>query len=162
MEAIADLMAVQPELRREIELRDTADTTRDTARTLTDKAMSGDLVLVVTPATLGSSAVAVTAAIGGAEGKFTRNVTVTLKTAGGDTHSWFNGTFSVAGSEVTAGNGTCATSAATVTLVNGVGTCTLEYIGTWALGDTATVTVTGGTKLGYSITNKTSVDTLIA
>lgn len=138
------------ELRKQLELR--------------DKAMSGDMVLVLTPATLGSSAAAVTAAIGGAAAKFTRDIRVELQTAAGEVHTWFDGTFAAAGSEVTAGDGTADIAAAgtTVTLVNGVGTVTLEYIGTWAAADTATLTVTGGTLLGHTIANKTSVDTLVA
>lgn len=141
-----NLHGLPPKLRDAIKLR--------------DKAMSGDLVLIVTPATTGSSAAAVNAAIGGAAAKFTRNVVVQLKTAAGELATWFNGTFAIAGSQTSVG-GTAETSAATVTLVDGRGTCTLEYTGAWLAGETATVTVTGGTKLGYAVTDKTSVDTLI-
>lgn len=140
--------------------RDMADFVAQTV--LRDSAMSGDIAVRVTPATLGSSAAAVTAAIAGAAEKFTRNVLVELVNAAGTVHAWFNGTLAVAGSETTAGDGTADTSEETVTMVNGVGTCTLEYIGAWAAADTATVTVTGGTILGYTVANKTSVDTLIA
>ncbi len=49
-----------------------------------------------------------------------------------------------------------------VTLAGGVGTITLDYTGTWASGDTETLTITGGTVLGYTVANKTSVDTLVA
>lgn len=129
-----------------------------------EKALNGDMVLTLTPATTGSSAAAVAAAIGGSAAKFTRTVTVTLKTAAGEVCTFLNGTFAIAVTENTAGNGTSAIagSATTVTLTEGVGTVTIEYIGTWATGDTQTLTVTGGTKLGYTIANKTSVDTLIA
>lgn len=128
------------------------------------KAMSGNLFLSVSPAICGSSAAAVATAIAGDEAKFTRIVQVELVDAEGNIHNWFNGTFAVATVEITVGDGTCAiaNSDTSVTLVNGVGTITLEYIGTWAAADTQTLTVTGGTKLGYTIANKTSVDTLIA
>jgi hypothetical protein len=120
--------------------------------------LAGDMALVVTPATLGSSAAVVNA------GGFSREIKVELKNAAGDVHEWFNGTFAIAATEVTVGDGTSAIegAATTVTLVNGVGTVTIEYIGTWASADTQTLTVTGSTKLGYAITDKTSVDTLIA
>lgn len=129
-----------------------------------EKALAGDMVLVLTPATTGSSAAAVTAAIGGAAGKYTRQVKVELKSAAGEVHEWFNGTFAIGVAEVTAGNGVAAIadSATTVELVEGVGTVTIEYTGAWAAADTQTLTVTGGEKLGYAISNKTSVDTLIA
>lgn len=124
-------------------------------------AMSGDIALMVTPATLGSSAADVNAAIL-ADGQFDREVEVKLVDSNGNVHTWFNGELSIAGTEVTAGDGTAGTTAATVTMVNGVGTCVQRYIGTWAAADTATVTVTGGTLLGYTVANDTSVDTLVA
>ena len=131
---------------------------------IVEKGLNGDMVLALTPATLGSSAVAVTTAIAGASGKFTRTVTVTLKTASGEVCTFLNGTFAVAVTETTAGNGTSALAGgvSTIALVNGIGTINIEYTGAWASGDTQTLTVTGGTKLGYTITDKTSVDTLIA
>jgi hypothetical protein len=49
-----------------------------------------------------------------------------------------------------------------VELENGVGYVDIEYTGTWAVGDTCTLTITGGTIMGYSVSNKTSVDTLVA
>lgn len=125
-------------------------------------AMSGDILIQVTPETTGSSAAAVSAAIAGAGEKYTREVIVKLVNSGGDVHTWFNGTLAIAGSETTVGDGTADTAEETVTLVNGVGTCALEYIGVWAEADDATVTVTGGKILGYSIADATSVDTLIA
>lgn len=129
-----------------------------------EKGLNGDMVLTLTPATTGSSAAAVNAAIGGTAAKYTRTVTVALKTAAGEVCTFLNGTFAIAVTENTAGNGVSAIAggATTVTLTEGVGTVTIEYTGTWAAADTQTLTVTGGTKLGYSITNKTSIDTLIA
>ena len=145
------LIGVQPELRRVVS---------DTTDALSAAAI-GDMVIVATPATLGSSAAAVNAAIA-ADGQFDRTVVVTLETAAGAIHNWFNGTFAIAGSEVTAGDGTADTTALTVTVVNGVGTCVLRYIGAWAAADTATLTVTGDTIFGAVVANATSVDTLIA
>lgn len=131
---------------------------------LLKKAMSGDIQIVATPATLGSSAAAVQAAIGGAGAKFTRTVTVALKTAAGETHTWFNGTLPVSVACNTTGDGIVAIAggATEVTLVNGVGTVTLEYTLTWAQGDTCTLTIGNSTTRLYPLANKTSVDTLAA
>lgn len=124
--------------------------------------MGGDVTLAISPATLGSSAAAVATAIAG-DG-FTRDVEVTLENAAGDRMTWFNGSFAIAASETTAGDGTAAISGggSTVSFVEGKATVTLEYTGTWAAADTATLTVTGKDILGYSTSNVTSVDTLVA
>lgn len=129
-----------------------------------ETALAGDLVIVATPAALGSSAAAVNAAIGGAAAKFTRQVRIELQNAAGDIHTWFNGSLAIAVAEITAGDGISAIAGgvSTVEFVEGVGTITIEYTGTWAAADTQTLTITGGTILGYAVTDKTSVDTLIA
>jgi hypothetical protein len=140
---------IQLELRNEVVLR--------------DKALSGDMVLVVVPATLGSSAATVNAAIGGVDAKFTRDVVIELEAANGDVHTWFDGTFDIAATKTsTAGVIAIADALTEASFVNGRATITLEYTGTWAAADTATLTVTGSSKLGYTIANKTSVDTLVA
>ena len=127
-----------------------------------ESAMSGDMVLVASPATLGSSAAAVATAIAGAG--FTRDVVLELQDADGNVHSWFSGSMDIAVAEVTAGDGVSAISGggSSVDFVAGQATVTIEYTGTWAAADTQTLTVTGGTVLGETITNKTSVDTLVA
>jgi hypothetical protein len=148
MSLIINKDGISVELRNEMALR--------------DKAMSGDLVLVVSPATLGSSAEAVNGAIGGTAEKFVRTVVVELKTAGGLVHTWFDGTFGIGVADTSAGTSAIAGSASTVALVNGRGSVVIEYTGTWSAEDTCTLTVTGATKMGYTIANKTSVDTLVA
>lgn len=149
MSDIMNREGFQLELRKEIALR--------------DKAMSGDMVLVVSPATLGSSAAAVNAVIDGDDEKFTRDVRIELQAANGDVHTWFDGTFAIAATK-SSGSGAIAIAGglSNATLKNGVAVVTLEYTGEWAEADTTTLTVTGGTKLGYTISNKTSVDTLVA
>lgn len=127
-----------------------------------DKALSGDMLLVVSPATLASSAAAVNAAIGGAAAKFTRQVVVELQAANGERHDWFDGTFAIAATKSSSGTIAIAGALSVATFVNGRATITLEYTGTWTAADTATFTITGGAKLGYTISNKTSVDTLAA
>lgn len=127
-------------------------------------AIAGDIILQATPATLGSSSAEVATAIAGEELKFTRDVELKLVATDGSVHNWYNGTMNIAATETTAGDGTSAISesATSVTFAKGVATVTLEYIGTWSEGDTQTLTVTGGSILGYTIADKTSVDTLIA
>lgn len=129
---------------------------------LVEKALSGDLVLEVTPATTSNSAATVNNTIS-TNGKFTRDVVIKLKTANGEVHTWFNGTFAISASATTT-SGTIAIAGGLTdaTFTEGQATVTLEYTGTWASGETATLTVTGGSKLGYTITDKTSVDTLTA
>ncbi len=126
-------------------------------------AMSQDIILVATPATLGSSAAAVNAAIAGDDEKFTRTVAVKLTNTEGDTHSWYTGTLAIAvAKSSTSGVVAIDGGGSTVALVNGVGSVILNYTGTWAEGDTTTLTITGGTILSATVTNKTSVDTLVA
>ena len=110
-----------------------------------EKAMSGDLVLAPSPATLANSAAAINAAIAAAQDdKFKRTVEVELQTEGGDSHEWFNGTFAIAATETTAGNGVSAIaeSASTITMVNGKGSVVVEYTGTWAGGTKQVETAT--------------------
>lgn len=129
-----------------------------------EKAMSGDITLVLTPATPGSSAAKVAAAIAGTAGKFVRTVTFELKDAAGNVHTWFNGDISLSITETTAGDGVAAIagSATKVSLVEGVGSIDIEYTGTWAAADTSTLTTTQRDIAGVTITAKTSKDTLVA
>ena len=109
------------------------------------KAMAGDLVLVPSPATLANSAAAITAAITAAsDDKFKRTVEVELQTAAGEVHEWFNGTFAIAATETTAGDGASAIadSAETITLTDGKGSVVVEYTGTWAGGTKQVETAT--------------------
>ena len=138
----------------------TANSAEDRLRRL---AMSGDIALKCTPATLGNSAAAITAAITAAEDdKFLRSVQVTLETAAGEVHSWFSGTRAITIADTASGAAAIAAEADTVTFVNGVGTVVIEYTGTWATGNTSTLTVVGSTLLGHTVANKTSIDTLVA
>jgi len=125
--------------------------------------LSGDFILVATPATLGSSAAVVNAAIASDAAKFTREVAVKLVNTAGDTIRT-NGAFAIAVAEDTTGNGVVAIaeSATSVELEDGEGLVALEYTGAWAAEDTATLTITGGEVAGKAVTNKTSVDTLVA
>lgn len=127
-----------------------------------ENGLSGDITIVPIPATLGSSAAVVNAAIQGEEEKFARSVHVKLVDTSGSIHKWFNGYLTVAASKnSTSGTVAIKDGATSMPLVNGEGDVIIEYTGTWAEGDTATLTVSG-TVLGYTLTQKTSVDTLVA
>lgn len=129
-----------------------------------EKALAGDIVLSVTPATLGSSAAKIAAAVADDAEKFVRTVKFELKDAAGNIHTWFNGDIALTIAETTAGDGTAsiADSATEVSLVEGVGSIDIEYIGTWAAADTSTLTTTQRDITGVTITAKTSVDTVVA
>lgn len=124
--------------------------------------MKGDMALSLSPSTLGSSASDVNTAISG-DG-FTRDVVVKLVDSNGRVHSWSGNEFSISASESTVGDGVCSivNSLSSIGLTCGEAVISLAYTGTWAKGDTATLTVNGGTIMGETITNKTSVDTLVS
>jgi hypothetical protein len=129
-----------------------------------DKALYGDMVLVITPDTVASTAVAVNAAIGGAAAKFTRSVVVELQDALGNRHDWYDGTIAFAATKT--GAGTVAMAAGTPTVMTqGRATATIEYTGAWNAADTAIVTASfaspTNTRLGYTVAAKASTDTLV-
>lgn len=129
-----------------------------------EKALSGDIVLVLIPDTLGSSAAKIATAVAGDAEKFVRTVKFELKDAAGNVHTWFNGEIAITIAETTAGDGAAAIadSATKVTLVEGVGSIDIEYTGTWAAADTSTLTTTQRDIAGVTIAAKTSVDTVVA
>jgi hypothetical protein len=137
-----------------------------------EKAMAGDLVLVLTPATLANSAAAVNAAVGGAAEKFVRTVQVELQAADGTVHEWYTGELAAAVTETTAGDGasTIEDSATKVSLENGRGGINIEYTGTWSGGtkqvETATcagtVTTAGNAKVTVTATGMTGSPKAIA
>lgn len=135
-----------------------------------EEAMAGDIKLAISPATTGTSAADIAEAVGEDEGKFIRLVEVRLVNTAGDVHEWFNGTLNVITAETTAGDGASAIAdeATTITIERGVGSVAIEYAGTWAAADTNTVTIgkdasdNADTIMGYALTAKTSVDTVVA
>lgn len=121
--------------------------------------IGGDIEIAVDPVTLGSSAAAVNAAIAG-DG-FTRTVAVSIVNSNDDVLP-YNKTLPIEVVAVTDGDGDASVVGSTVTFVNGVASVVITYTGAWAAADTCTLTV-GDTSsiLGYSVSNKTSVDTLV-
>lgn len=119
------------------------------------KAMAGDLIFTVTPAT--TTRVAGTYAIN-------RAAEVALTDALGNIHTWFNKVVTSAcsvGDTSTAGTAAIATT--TLTFVNGVATKTVTSASAaWVTAETNTFTVANMTCMGYTVATKTSVETITA
>lgn len=117
------------------------------------KAISGDMIFTITPAT--TTKAAGTYAI-------SRDVTVALTDALGCVHTWFNRTVTSAcsiGDTSTAG--TAAIGTTTLTYVNGVATKTVTAVSAaWVGAETNTLTVANMTVLGQTVTGVTSVQTI--
>lgn len=141
MDGILKKIGLSPELRKELKLR--------------DKAMSGDMVWVFTPATT-SKAARSTA--------WTRKVVVELQTAAGEVHSWFNKSITSGVSIAdTSTAGTATIPSTTLTIVNGRAEITVSGNAVaWLATETDTLTVAQATILGYTVASKTSVETFTA
>lgn len=137
MRNISNMPGVAPELRAYL--------------TDIEGALNGDIVMSISPETVGSGTTVAT-----------RDVTVTIQNAAGDTLEWVNTAVAsaVSKADVTDGDGTSAIGSTTLTLVNGVGTVTVTYSDTWAADDTQTVTIAAIVLGGISVTGGTSVDTI--
>jgi hypothetical protein len=125
------------------------------------KALGGDMVFKCTPATAAPSAAAA------AEDDIVYTVTVTLESAAGEVHSWYNGPVLLAIADTDdVGAATIDPAAGERNMTNGV----LEVEVTlpkaaWTAGKTVTLTVadpaTAGTGIcGWAVANKTFVATL--
>lgn len=119
---------------------------------LMQKAMSGDMEMVITPTAV---APVPTAAA------WTRKVLIEIKTAAGEVHTWLNKATATILSIADTGGGTATCSpATTLTLTNGVATIVVSgTAATWANGETDTLTVGDLTLLGYTVTGGDSVET---
>ncbi len=117
-----------------------------------DKGLSGDILWVLTPSTV--TPVPTAAA-------WTREVLVSLETAAGEVHDWFNDaiTSGVAIADDSTG-GTATIAATTLTIVNGQAVITVTGDeAAWLNAETDTLTVAQATILGYTVAAKTSVET---
>jgi len=131
-------VGIQPELRNEIVLR--------------DKAMSGDMVFVATPATKSTTVTS---------SAWTRTVIIELQSAAGEVHTWFNKAITTGVSIAdTSTAGTATIPSTTLTFVKGRATVVVSGDAqSWANTETDTLTVAQATILGYTIASKTSVET---
>ena len=114
------------------------------------KAMSGDLVFVVTPAT---DVPVPTAAV------WEQVIIIELKTALGEKHKWYNAviTTGIAASD-TSTAGTASMDSTTLTFVDGKALATLQGdAAAWLDTETATATIAAQTIMGYTVAEKTCV-----
>jgi hypothetical protein len=135
--AVKNMIGVAPELRRYLEIK--------------DKALAGDIVMSITPATVTPAPTSAA---------WTRNVLIKFTTAAGEVHEWLNDTFAntLAIGDTATPNATIAST--TLTIVNGVAAVVVTgAAGTWANGETDTLTVSNCTVLGVTVTGGTSVET---
>lgn len=141
MSDILKKIGFSPELRKEINLR--------------DKAMSGDLVWVVTPATTGKAARSTA---------WTRTVVVELQTVAGEVHTWFSKAITNGVSIAdTSTAGTATIPSTTLTIVNGRAEVVVSGNAVaWLENETDTLTVAQATILGNTVAAKTSVETFTA
>lgn len=125
------------------------------AMALRDKALAGDIVWVVDPATVTPAPTAAA---------WTRTVTVTLETAAGELHDWFSKAITSGVSiadDSTAGTATIPST--TLTVTNGKATVVVSGDeAAWLDTETDTLTVAQATILGYTVAAKTSVETFTA
>lgn len=130
-----------PELRRVMKIK--------------DKAMSGDIVWRVTPATVAPIPTAAA---------WERTVQVYLETAAGEVHEWFSDAIA-SGNSIgnTSSAGTATIGATTLTIERGRATITVSGDAeAWLNTETDTYTVAEATILGYTVAAKTSVETFTA
>ena len=141
MAEIKDILGVSPQLRDYLALQ--------------EKAMNGDIVMVIDPETLGTTATSTA---------FTRDVEISIETAAGEVHDWVNASFTTTASIAsdTAGSGAATIASTTLTLVNGKATITVSCTGAWAAADTSTLTIGNITLAGVTVTGGTSIDTIVA
>jgi hypothetical protein len=122
---------------------------------LRDKAMSGDIAYLVSPATADREATAAA---------WTQALEISLVTAAGEVHEWFNGTIATAASVADTSDAGAASISGT-SLVFVKGKATLPLTGSahaWVADETATVTIAQKTILGTTVAQKTHVTTIVA
>lgn len=117
-----------------------------------DKAMAGDLVFVVSPATIVVDPISVA---------WTRTVVIHLEDAAGRIQDWFDKAIATGVSIAnTSSAGTATIPSTTLTFVKGVASVVVSGDAEdWLNAETDTLTVTEAVILGYTIAAKTSVET---
>jgi len=125
------------------------------ANQLLRSALSGDMVLSISPATVTRAATAAA---------FTRTVEVALKTAAGKVHDWCNLALTTKVSVADASDAGEATIASTtLTLVKGKASIVVTGSeAAWLEDDTNTLTIATLSINGMSVTGGTSVETIVA
>ena len=137
MSYILEKEGIQPQVREQFELR--------------DKALVGDMVMVITPETVAPLPTSLA---------WARNVLIEVKTAAGEVHTWLNKAFVTTASIAdTSTLGTATIDSTTLTLVNGKATIVVEGDAQdWLHGESDTLTIGNLTIMGYTVTGGTSVE----
>ena len=117
---------------------------------LRDKALSGDLVWVVTPSTV---------VVVPTEVDWTRTVVVELQTAAGEVHTWFSDEIASGNSIANTGDGTASIVSEILTIVNGRADVVVSGVDGWDNTNTDTYTVAEATILNATVSAVTSVET---
>lgn len=135
--------------------RNTIGLTANQELNLKSKAMSGDLVMSISPATVTPEPTAAA---------WTRTVLISIQTAAGELHSWLNDTYATTLSiGDTSSAGTASIVSTTLTLVNGQAAVVVSGDeAAWLDTETDTLTVANISVLGYTVTGGTSVETFTA
>jgi hypothetical protein len=141
MASIKDYEGVKPKLREYLGL--------------IEDALQGDLVMSISPATVTPAPTAAA---------WTRTVTVEIKNAAGELHSWINDTYATTVSIAdTSSAGTASIASTTLTLVNGRAVITVSGdAAAWLDTETDTLTIGNITVAGATVTGGTSVETFTA
>lgn len=138
---LKELLGIAPELRAYLELQ--------------NKALSGDIVLVIDPETV---APAPTAAA------WTRDVKVSIQTAAGEVHKWLNKAYATTASIAdTSTAGTASIESTTLTIIEGEATITVSGDAeAWLDTETDTLTIGNIVAGGITVTGGTSIETFTA
>lgn len=119
---------------------------------MAEQVVAGDIVLDISPATVGQDATAAA---------WTRDVVLTLKDSNGKVHEWCNMTFSTKASIAdTSTAGTASIASQDITFVSGSATITVSGdAASWLATETNTLTIANLTINGVTVTGGTSVGT---
>lgn len=116
------------------------------------KAHTGDMVFLITP-----SSATVKATSSGWE----VDATVQLVTAQGEVHKWYQGPITLAIADTSAAGTASIVPVGANNMVDGVLSVKITgNVAAWLAGETATLTVSQATILGYAVTQKTCVVTI--
>jgi len=135
--------------------RNVTEVTANEQTNLMAKAMAGDIVLSILPATVDRVST---------DEAWSREVSIVAKTAAGEIHYWLDKAFATSlAASTDSVAGTASVDSATLTLVKGQATVTVSGDAeAWLEDETNTLTVSDLTIMGYTVTGGTSVETIVA
>jgi len=140
MSGITSKTGIAPRVRKEFEVRDAA--------------LSGDIVMAITPATVNTAATSAA---------WTRNVLIEINDSSGNLHDWLTADYATTLSIAdTSTAGTASIVSTTMSIVNGKAVVVVSGDAQdWLATETDTLTVANITVLGVTVTGGTSVETFV-